>query len=266
MESIISAVKLVNIQKVQELLDEGVDANSIDTGGDGFPVIILAAQKGNVEILKNLIDKGANIEKTTPKGNSPLIGAIYSNQHQCLKVLIERGANKNAKYYHSSGYQSPPIVLSSSKKHSECIRILIDSNVNINEVDTKGNNALMVSAFKGNLNCVHILLKTPIDINATNQNGYTALEIATVKQNFLCAREIKQRTRELTVHAVQAVHSDSVRSINQGETSPEILIGEHVPDTHTTPSRARLHNLRGMLSNGYTGDIGGPDTKGRPPS
>ena len=56
-----------------------------------------AAYKGETEILTVLLAKGANKEATDNAGWTPLILAARYNHKDCVKVLLQYGANVNAK-------------------------------------------------------------------------------------------------------------------------------------------------------------------------
>ena len=48
---------------------------------------------GNTEIVKYLVEKGANIETENEDGNTPLFIACEKNNNDIVKYLIEKGAN-----------------------------------------------------------------------------------------------------------------------------------------------------------------------------
>jgi ankyrin repeat protein len=59
--------------------------------------LIEAASNGNIEMVENLLYKGANINAKTEKGNTALIVAVENGQNDTVEFLLEEGANVNAK-------------------------------------------------------------------------------------------------------------------------------------------------------------------------
>lgn len=138
---LIDAVSEQNsIGKIKFLLDLGVDANTIKNNTSSLS---FAAFKGHTEIVKLLLEKGANIdEKTNKEGNLSLILAISQNHKEIVKLLLERGANVNA-------------------------------------TDVTGNTVLMNAASLGYIEIVELLLKYGADTKIVNrEDGNTALKLA----------------------------------------------------------------------------------------
>ena len=55
-----------------------------------------------MDIVKLLLDKGANIEACKENKNTPIFQAIHSRSLEMVKLLIERGADYKAKNVVSS--------------------------------------------------------------------------------------------------------------------------------------------------------------------
>ena len=62
----------------------------------------LAVQNKQMDIVKLLLDKGANIEACKENKNTPIFQAIHSRSLEMVKLLIERGADYKAKNIVSS--------------------------------------------------------------------------------------------------------------------------------------------------------------------
>jgi len=56
-----------------------------------------AAKNGNLETVKELVERGANLEIADTGGQTALMLASYGGYLEVVKLLVERGANIMAK-------------------------------------------------------------------------------------------------------------------------------------------------------------------------
>lgn len=78
---------------VKALLKHGADPTILKKGDEC--ALSHAAKQGNLSIMTDLLDYGANINNQSQSGHSPLIFAVIWGQLDAVKLLIERGADKN---------------------------------------------------------------------------------------------------------------------------------------------------------------------------
>ena len=76
---------------LQELIVEGAGDNS------GSTPLIRASENGYLEILKELVEKGSDIEAKNKDGYTALIRASQRGYFDIVKCLVESGADINAK-------------------------------------------------------------------------------------------------------------------------------------------------------------------------
>jgi hypothetical protein len=91
---LIQAVAIGSLSLVKELLDKGVDVNAATN--DGTPTIIYAivsSSRNKVEILAALLQKQVNINTQERDGTTPLMFALLSNQTEVAKLLIAHHAD-----------------------------------------------------------------------------------------------------------------------------------------------------------------------------
>lgn len=82
--------------------------------------LIHAAEKGRVEIVKLLLDKGADVRATDQNNMSALMQAIEKGYPEIAKMLIEKGSDVNIR--ESGGYT--PLALASSKHQEGVVQAL----------------------------------------------------------------------------------------------------------------------------------------------
>ncbi|KAF8856063.1 ankyrin, partial [Acephala macrosclerotiorum] len=82
---------------VEYILDNGVDVNP--SLGDHFPYsrppLHIAVRRGHGEVVKRLIDAGANLHRKDDNGDTALVYAFYWSWEpvECIQLLLEAGAN-----------------------------------------------------------------------------------------------------------------------------------------------------------------------------
>ena len=95
MRSIHSAIRWNKpLNEVRALVINQEAANALDPDNGNRPIHI-AAQNGHLEIVKLLIEKGADLDTKNLKGNTAIHMAIAYDYYDVAKALEAAGANKN---------------------------------------------------------------------------------------------------------------------------------------------------------------------------
>ncbi|KAG7157709.1 myotrophin-like [Homarus americanus] len=93
MSEFVWGLKNGDLDQVMEAVEKkGTDVN---IAIEGRPPLCLASDYGQLDIIKYLLQKGANVESTDKHGITALLAAIWEGHTQCVKVLLEAGADKN---------------------------------------------------------------------------------------------------------------------------------------------------------------------------
>ncbi|CAH8264409.1 unnamed protein product [Arabidopsis lyrata] len=79
-----------DVEGVQDLLDEGIDVNSIDL--DGRTALHIAACEGHVDVVKLLLTRKANIDSRDRWGSTAAADAKYYGNMDVFNILKARGA------------------------------------------------------------------------------------------------------------------------------------------------------------------------------
>ena len=88
--SIVIAAKRGQLNSIKQLIDLGSNVNSIDRYG--MTALDYASMKGNIEIAKYLIGFGATVNKGGYFGATPLGYAVEKNDIEMMVLLIKCGA------------------------------------------------------------------------------------------------------------------------------------------------------------------------------
>ena len=90
------AVRTDNISEVKNSIEQGADINFHDSRMEGVTALHEASRKGNVEIVKYLLQNGADINSKNHMGLTPLHIAAFCGENSLVTTLIENGADVNA--------------------------------------------------------------------------------------------------------------------------------------------------------------------------
>lgn len=84
-----------------------------------IPPIFYAAQENNYEVVKLLIENGAEIDVQDKYGNTPLLQAIstYQIDERIVRLLLDYGADMNRKNF----YNISPLTLAQTATNMEVI-------------------------------------------------------------------------------------------------------------------------------------------------
>lgn len=80
-----------NTALVQHLLNEGEPVDARDPKY-GATALIYAAQEGHTDVVKLMLDKGADVNAKSKIDQTALMQAAYYKRYDTVKLLLQRGA------------------------------------------------------------------------------------------------------------------------------------------------------------------------------
>ncbi len=132
--------------------------------------LTLAIEGGHTEIVKILIEKGANIEE----GKTLLEVASRNGYKEIVELLIEKGVNINK----SNNDECDALMLASSRGHIKVVELLIEKGYDVNRRDCEGNNALLLAILSKKTEIAKTLIKAVANIDERSYSGWTPLTLA----------------------------------------------------------------------------------------
>lgn len=169
----------VNPEVINEMEVEGL--------GGAFP-LYTATRKENLAVVKQLLKRGADVNRSAPNGWTSLKSAAQQGNFEIVKVLLDAGADPNI----ADDTNYTPLMNAVSGEHEDIVKILLkfhaDPNVQSGENPEDddwepGRTALMDAAFNGNVAIARELLKGGANPNLLNSKGRTALHSAVISAN-----------------------------------------------------------------------------------
>ena len=122
--------KDITPEQIQACIDNDADVNARNITGR-TPLHLLASRNKNPELIKLLVDAGANIEAREDFiGNTPLHWAVSANKTlKMITALLDAGANVHAR---TTGGFTPLHLAALSNTNPEIIKILSDAGADLN--------------------------------------------------------------------------------------------------------------------------------------
>jgi ankyrin repeat protein len=77
-----------------DLADAGLPVDLADESGN--TLLMLAAYHGHARLTAGLAERGADVNRLNGKNQAPLAGAIFKNEADVIRVLVEHGADPDA--------------------------------------------------------------------------------------------------------------------------------------------------------------------------
>lgn len=142
MTALLHAVNNQDLARVRGLIGEGADPNETDENGD-CPLII-AAYRGYTEIVRVLLEAGADVTAVDPSMKATALhAAAYAGHAEAARLLIELGRIDIDKQGPYNGYTALHDAI--WQNHTEVARILIDAGADLDLKSNDGQTPLQLA-------------------------------------------------------------------------------------------------------------------------
>nr|WP_245753244.1 ankyrin repeat domain-containing protein [Paraburkholderia sartisoli] len=169
-DTMIKAVKFDDVKEVQKQLSQGMDPNMTDD--QGMPLLVLAAREKSDQVGQALVDNPkTNVEIVDKAGENAMMLAALNGDMDFVKLLIAKGAEVNKKGW-------TPLHYAAANGHDDIVTLLIRYSAYIDAGSPNGTTPLMMAARGGHVSTAKLLLDAGADINVKNQIGLNALDFA----------------------------------------------------------------------------------------
>lgn len=162
---------------VKELIDRGADINSF-AENENFPqgtALQAACESGKVEIVTLLIEQGASPDLGAGEDTCPIMAAAMRGEQTILELLVNAKAEVNV----FGGWDNSTVLIKAViNLPVESLQVLLDAGADINLEDPDGDTPLIVAAREGDADCVRFLLDHGADIFHANHDNENALQSA----------------------------------------------------------------------------------------
>lgn len=174
MTPIMLASKYGHIEIAKIIIKAGANINNGDL--NGMTSLMLACMGGYKNLMDLLIENGADINKCDHNDWTPLL-AYANSQHdnpEIIKFLIEKGANENA----LTKDKVSSLMMASFRGHLNIVEQLLKLGMDVNHADVYGKTAIFSACLSGNVDIIRTLIDNGADTLVSDKNGDTVLTFA----------------------------------------------------------------------------------------
>ena len=172
---------------IHELLKLGANPN-LTTTSQSTPFQQVVCQSKNLDLMSLMVSYGARYDYVNSSGVTLLHFAAYNLNLEIMRKLLENGAEPNALDKIKNSPLHCVFLAKDEKYIVEAIKELVSHGADINTQNKKGKTPLHRATKLDNYNVIKVLLELGSDPNIKDENGNTALEMALIdgnKMNFV---------------------------------------------------------------------------------
>jgi ankyrin repeat protein len=211
---LVTAAKNGDVQSVRALIAKRADVNV--PGNDGSSALLWAAYNGEVEMTRALLAAGAVVDMANRYGVTPLLQASRAGDTAVMQVLLEAGAKPTR--WNPEG--ETPLMAASRAGRVDAVRLLLSRGSLVNAADpVQEQTALMWAAAEGHVEVIDALLTAGADPGAK-------AHVTTLEDR----KHADHPTGGFTalMFAVRNGHEGAAKALIKGGANPKLANGDNV--------------------------------------
>lgn len=126
------------------------------TGGRQSAFLVDAAARGDLRLVRKLIENGSPVDAQDSDGDTALKGAAVAGRLEVVRYLIEKGADPNKR---AGILESTPLICAAEMGHAEIVDLLLARGADPTPKDKKGQSALILAERNGHKQIGELLRK-----------------------------------------------------------------------------------------------------------
>uniref|UniRef100_A0A452IC59 Kinase D interacting substrate 220 n=1 Tax=Gopherus agassizii TaxID=38772 RepID=A0A452IC59_9SAUR len=174
---------------------------------NGQTPLMLAAEQGNLEIVQELLKKGANCNLEDADNWTALISAAKEGYVDIVEELLNCNVNLE---HRDMQYSIYPIIWAAGRGHSDIVHLLLQHGAKVNCSDKYGTTPLIWAARKGHLECVKYLLQMGADVD---QEGACLAYVVKILNTLTFCYAPDRYGDTVLIGAVRGGHVEIVRAL-----------------------------------------------------
>lgn len=146
----------------------------------------------NLIDLNTILDSCVNVNTREKERKTPILMQVIKGDLKMVKLLIDRGADVNAENYKGESALFIPIMFNNLKM----VELLIENGADINKTNNEGNTPLFMGIMRYEI--VNYLLERGAITTLTNSNGQTPCMLARERRDYELADILEKRMRVMS--------------------------------------------------------------------
>lgn len=169
--------KLGLLARVQKLLENEKVLAKLEAPEpeSGNTALILAAKNGKLAVIELLLEKGANVNA---KGYANLTALHYACRFDMLEVTHHLVNNAGADINAGDEVDNKPLHEAARMGNLKCVEVLLQKGADLEVKNKLGSTPFQLACLNARSALVEVLLKRGVDKDAQNAAGETALIMA----------------------------------------------------------------------------------------
>ena len=166
-----------------KLSQRGLSTDEADE--HGRTPLFIACQNGHVDLVRLLLDKGAEVDRAASgrwnEGQTPLYVACWKGHVDAARLLLDKGAEVDRAIKWADKCVVTPLHIACEKGHVDVVRLLLDKGAAVDRVDRAdkyGVTPLYIACDDGHVDVVRLLLDKGAAVDLARWDGATPLSIA----------------------------------------------------------------------------------------
>jgi ankyrin repeat protein len=259
---LIETVKAQNLQAVTTLIKQRIGLDAAEA--DGSTALHWAAQLNREDLVKLLVEAGANPNAKTRYGIAPLTLACTNGSAAIVELLLAHKADPTV----ANNEGATALMTCARTGNVDAMRPLIVRGANVNAVEGfRGQTALMWAASENNAEAVTMLAEAGADVNAESKSGFTAFLFAARGGGIDAARALLASGANVNDQAPDGTNALGMSVLNAQYATTLFLLEKGADPNAPDPRGSVLHSLAWMRKPGASPSAGaGGSPQGPPPS
>lgn len=169
MDPLFYSVRMGRNKAAELLISKGADMNEFAANINEFSPLEFtpitdAIRTNNIEIIKFMVENGADLQVKTSLGETYLHFAAHLNRIELIEYFIDKGIDVNV----IKNGNLTPLHIAAVDGHKELVKLLIDNGADLNIISTDGGTALHFAKASANKEIAEILISHGAKITARN--------------------------------------------------------------------------------------------------